>query len=417
MSKNFVDNDNATALMGSVANKINYEFFDGTEEEFEALPLSEKIKYTYTIFDNDYKFVDPTTQVVDVVEAGNLNPVTSNAVSDALDDKQGVLTFDNSPMAGSNNPVKSSGIKTALDGKADNATTLAGYNISNAYTKDEVDNKISELVTSMTWKPAVATFSDIATTYPNPREGWTVVTTDTNIAWRYTNGAWIEISANTIPVVTSSVNGLMTSAMLGKLDGIATGAEVNQNTFSNVKVGTATIGADSKTDTLELVAGSNVTLTPDTTNDKITIASTNTWRGIQNNLTSTSTTDSLSAYQGKLLNDKFGSYLTAYRFPNDSGLTCIQMADWKFITGTNTVTATINEPYGSMYWGRASITIPNSFGSIGGIWACNITLYGGGLTTCKVDNINGRTVNLFLFDTIARASEDYILLIEMIVYA
>ena len=30
---------------------------------------------------------------------------------------------------------------------------------------------------------------------------------------------------------------------------------------------------------------------------------TNTWRGIQNNLTSTSTTDSLSAYQGKILND------------------------------------------------------------------------------------------------------------------
>ena len=27
----------------------------------------------------------------------------------------------------------------------------------------------------------------------------------------------------------------------------------------------------------------------------------NTWRGIQNNLTSTSTTDSLSAYQGKIL--------------------------------------------------------------------------------------------------------------------
>ena len=32
-------------------------------------------------------------------------------------------------------------------------------------------------------------------------------------------------------------------------------------------------------------------------------ANPNTWRGIQNNLTSTSTTDSLSAYQGKLLND------------------------------------------------------------------------------------------------------------------
>ena len=35
---------------------------------------------------------------------------------------------------------------------------------------------------------------------------------------------------------------------------------------------------------------------------------TNTWRGIQNNLTSNSTIDSLSAAQGKILNDKFGNY-------------------------------------------------------------------------------------------------------------
>lgn len=37
---------------------------------------------------------------------------------------------------------------------------------------------------------------------------------------------------------------------------------------------------------------------------------TNTWRGIQNNLTSTSTTESLSAAQGKILNEKFANYLT-----------------------------------------------------------------------------------------------------------
>lgn len=55
-----------------------------------------------------------------------------------------------------------------------------------------------------------------------------------------------------------------------KLSGIATGAEVNQNAFSNVVVGTTTISADSKTDSLTL-AGSNVTLTPDATNDKLTI--------------------------------------------------------------------------------------------------------------------------------------------------
>ena len=57
---------------------------------------------------------------------------------------------------------------------------------------------------------------------------------------------------------------------------IATTAEVNQNAFSNVKVGSTTVAADAKTDTLELVAGSNVTLTPDATNDKVTIAATDT---------------------------------------------------------------------------------------------------------------------------------------------
>lgn len=67
-----------------------------------------------------------------------------------------------------------------------------------------------------------------------------------------------------------------TTTEKNKLSGIATGAEVNQNAFSNVKVGSTTVAADSKTDTLELVAGSNVTLTPDATNDKITIAATDT---------------------------------------------------------------------------------------------------------------------------------------------
>lgn len=61
-----------------------------------------------------------------------------------------------------------------------------------------------------------------------------------------------------------------------KLAGIATGAEVNQNAFSNITVGSTTIAADQKSDTLIIAAGSNITLTPDATTDKITIAATNT---------------------------------------------------------------------------------------------------------------------------------------------
>lgn len=67
-----------------------------------------------------------------------------------------------------------------------------------------------------------------------------------------------------------------TTAEKNKLSGIATGAEVNQNAFSNITIGSTTIAADTKTDTLTLVAGTNVTLTPDATNDKITIAATDT---------------------------------------------------------------------------------------------------------------------------------------------
>lgn len=44
-----------------------------------------------------------------------------------------------------------------------------------------------------------------------------------------------------------------------------------KNAFSNVKVGSTTIASDTETDTLELVAGVNVSLTPDASNDKITI--------------------------------------------------------------------------------------------------------------------------------------------------
>lgn len=82
----------------------------------------------------------------------------------------------------------------------------------------------------------------------------------------------IELTDNntTYGIATQSANGLESADDKKKLDGIATGAEVNQNAFSNVVVGSITISADSKTDSLTL-AGSNVTLTPDADNDKVTI--------------------------------------------------------------------------------------------------------------------------------------------------
>ena len=67
-----------------------------------------------------------------------------------------------------------------------------------------------------------------------------------------------------------------TTALKEKLEAISSGAEVNQNAFSNIAIGNTTISADSKTDTLTLEAGDNITLTPNATSDKITIEATDT---------------------------------------------------------------------------------------------------------------------------------------------
>lgn len=73
-------------------------------------------------------------------------------------------------------------------------------------------------------------------------------------------------------ITDGTTNKAFTSTEKTKLSGIASGAEVNQNAFSNVKVGSTTVAADSKTDTLTLEAGGDVTITPDANNDKVTIS-------------------------------------------------------------------------------------------------------------------------------------------------
>lgn len=93
------------------------------------------------------------------------------------------------------------------------------------------------------------------------------------------NGTAVNAALQTLDSSISATSGQAISAVT-ITDGKITSSskinvgETNQNAFSNVKVGSTTIAADSKTDTLELVAGSNITLTPDATNDTITISST-----------------------------------------------------------------------------------------------------------------------------------------------
>ena len=42
------------------------------------------------------------------------------------------------------------------------------------YTKQQVDKFLNDIDESSYWKASVDTFDDIATTYPPPKQGWTV---------------------------------------------------------------------------------------------------------------------------------------------------------------------------------------------------------------------------------------------------
>ena len=100
----------------------------------------------------------------------------------------------------------------------------------------------------------------------------------------YSSGAGVKVAitlaenTDTAGATTSddlaegTTNLYLTSAERTKLSGIATGAEVNQNAFSNVAVaGQTTVAADAKTDTLTLAAGTGITITTNDTTDTVTI--------------------------------------------------------------------------------------------------------------------------------------------------
>ncbi len=126
-------------------------------------------------------------------------------------------------------PVKTmAGLNTALENHAENTvlhvTAQDKENWADKYTKTEIDNKFSTLETNIDWKESVDTFSDIATVYPDPDDGWTVNVKDTDYTYRFDGTAWIAISANAIPKATGNLDGLMVKEDKSKLDGIAAGA-------------------------------------------------------------------------------------------------------------------------------------------------------------------------------------------------
>ena len=156
------------------------------------------------------------------------NPVSGGAVNTALAGKQDTLTFDQTPTDGSTNPVESNGIFDALALKQDTLTfdSTPADGSTNPVTSQGIYAAISAAISGLDWKEAVATYADIATTYPNPEDGWTVTTLDDDHTYRYNGTEWVD-QFSLITLATSTKDGLMSSADFTKLAGIEAGANVN----------------------------------------------------------------------------------------------------------------------------------------------------------------------------------------------
>ena len=163
-----------------------------------------------------------------------------------------IPSVDSSLSSTSTNPVQNKIIKSELDKKAErdvvNTTTNGLMSVDDKKKLDGIDAGANKTIVD----------TKLSSTSTNPVQNKAI-----NSALSRKAG---------ISVATTGLNGLMSAEDKTKLNGIATGAEVNQNAFSNIAVGSTTIAADTKTDTLAIEAGSNIIITPDATNDKITIA-------------------------------------------------------------------------------------------------------------------------------------------------
>lgn len=140
----------------------------------------------------------------------------------------------------------------------------------------------------------------------------------------------IPLAGTTANDGTTKLPGLMTNDEKVKLAGIAAGGEVNQNTFSNVNItnnnGGSTalnIAADSKTDTINLTAGTNIKITGNTSTDTITIANTYTYN--HPDFTAISLSDSNAA-------PKFGATFKALGTLTSNGEGHISAATFKNVT-------------------------------------------------------------------------------------
>jgi hypothetical protein len=151
------------------------------------------------------------------------NTATSNAIT-ATSDANSSATNANSKASLANAAAGNADSKASLainaatnaNEKADlanTATSNANSATSNANSAATNANAIANQLaveTLKVFKDAVPTYSDLATTYPNPENGWTVTVTGENVSYRYNGTSWINLGyIAVVEMATDTVTGIV----------------------------------------------------------------------------------------------------------------------------------------------------------------------------------------------------------------
>lgn len=121
----------------------------------------------------------------------NLHKVSKTGSYNDLLNKPTIPTITDTYSATSSNGMSGKAVASAISNKADKATSLSGYGITDAYTKTEIDGMVSA---GMHFKGTVASYSNLPTTGNKVGDMYNVTDTGANYAWDGT--VWDKLSEN-----------------------------------------------------------------------------------------------------------------------------------------------------------------------------------------------------------------------------
>ena len=362
----------ATSLM-QIKDNINTNTTYNLTKDGSTITLSGSDGSTVSITDSNTIYSDATTNAAGLMSAADKSKLDSVATG------ANKITVDSTLSADSTNPVQNKVVKTALDGKSNTGHT----HDDRYYTESEMNTKLSgksntghkhvkaditDFPTSMpasdvkAWAKAAnkpsytlgevsgnldvnrlsgvidaahlpSYVDDVIEGYLSGGKFYTTksssgtysgeitaeagkiyVDLNNNKTYRWSGSAYVVISETIALGTTHSTAGYGDESRAAYNHSTKTG---NPHGTTKADLGLGSVENKSSATIRSELTKANVTTalgyTPPTTD-------TNTWRPVQNNLTSTATDQSLSAAQGKVLNDKFGSYVPTSRTVNGKAL-------------------------------------------------------------------------------------------------